>query len=93
MPRVATLATWLVLLAACAQPTPTAEVDNPNGKRKTSYNRREIQSPSTGVFTGRDGSWTIYRSDRTPPAQPSPADCEGEQNCEPVPDETGDAGE
>ncbi len=89
--RLAAIATWLALLAACAEPSPTAEADNPRAKRKPSYNRREIEEPSPGVFTGKDGAWTVYRSDRPPP-EPPPT-CEGDQACEPAPEEAGDGGE
>jgi hypothetical protein len=54
-------------LFACAGSTPEP-VEKP-----ASYNRRELP-PSQGLFTGPDGSWTLYRNDveRAAPA-PAPA--------------------
>ena len=77
-----------LLLAGCvapsAAPPPKA---GPDGK--VSYNRRELES-RPGVFTGRDGVWTIYRSDADapPPGPPPPPkrttlSCERGHECDP----------
>jgi hypothetical protein len=72
-----------LLLGGCAAPVPAPQ-DERGGK--ISYNRRELES-RPGVFTGRDGVWTIYRSDGAPPppppARPTTLSCERGQVCEP----------
>lgn len=50
----------LALLCGCVAPgarPPKAET-----KEKASYNRRDMP-PERGLFSGRDGAWTIYRND------------------------------
>lgn len=51
-------------LFGCAGSTPEP-VEKPE-----SYNRRELP-PSPGLFTGPDGTWTLYRNERAAPA-PAP---------------------
>jgi hypothetical protein len=52
-------------LAGCAGSTPEP-VEKP-----ASYNRRELP-PAPGLFTGPDGTWTLYRNDGAR-AAPAPA--------------------
>jgi hypothetical protein len=72
-----------LLLAGCAgrAPAPASE-----GEEKVSYNRRELES-RPGLLTGRDGTWTIYRSDGPPPPPPprppTTLSCERGQVCDP----------
>jgi hypothetical protein len=47
-------------LSGCAMHQPRAAPE------PASYNRRELP-PTDGLFTGPDGSWTIYRSHEDPP--------------------------
>jgi hypothetical protein len=65
--RALAIAAAALALAGCAQ---RPETSGDTGK-KTSYNRRELPE-SPGLFTGRDGSWTIYRSDGPPPPPEPP---------------------
>jgi len=75
----------LAALAGCAIPPPATE----RGE-KVSYNRRELP-PAQGVFTGKDGVWTIYRSDGPapppPPPRPTTLSCERGQVCDPPPED------
>jgi hypothetical protein len=75
----------LALLGGCAASTPTpAPVGEPAAK--PGYNRRELES-RPGLFTGKDGVWTIYRSDGPPPPPPPPRPttlaCERGHACDP----------
>jgi hypothetical protein len=77
----------LALLFGCASSTPAPKSERPE---KRSYNRRELES-RPGLFTGKDGVWTIYRSDGPPPPPPPPRpttlSCERGQVCDPPPEE------
>ena len=77
----ALLAAGAIALASCALPPPAAEPG-----AKPSYNRRELE-PRPGVVTGKDGVWTIYRSDAPPPPPPPPRpttlSCERGYACDP----------
>ena len=55
-------------LLGCAGRTPEPP------EKPASYNRRELPPDQPGLFTGADGSWTLYRNDgaRAAPA-PAPA--------------------
>lgn len=70
--------------AGGAQPKPAEKGE------KVSYNRRELP-PAQGLFTGKDGVWTIYRSDGPPPPPPPPKpttlSCERGQVCDPPPED------
>jgi hypothetical protein len=69
MRRLAVAAIAPILLWGCASPAPAPEA---GAADKTSYNRRELE-PRPGLFTGRDGVWTIYRNDQAPaPAEAPP---------------------
>lgn len=78
----ATLALALLALG-CARPDPAPRSEPPE---KTSYNRRELES-RPGVFTGKDGVWTIHRSDEPPlpppPKRPTTLSCERGHVCDP----------
>lgn len=78
----ATLAPALLALG-CARPDPAPRSEPPE---KTSYNRRELES-RPGVFTGKDGVWTIHRSDEPPlpppPKRPTTLSCERGHVCDP----------
>jgi hypothetical protein len=89
--RLLALAAAGLLLAGCAMPAP-APPPKAGPEGKASYNRRELES-RPGVFTGRDGVWTIYRSDadRPPPEPPAPPkrttlSCERGHVCDEPPD-------
>jgi len=92
--RALAAAAALALLGGCAAGAgPAAEPREEAGK--ISYNRRELES-RPGLFTGKDGVWTIYRSDGPPPPPPPPQpprkttlSCERGQQCDPAPE--GDA--
>jgi hypothetical protein len=78
-----------LLLGGCV--APSAHPPKAEREGKISYNRRELES-RPGVFTGRDGVWTIYRSDadRPAPAPPAPPkrttlSCERGHVCDPAP--------
>jgi hypothetical protein len=65
--RALAAAMALVLLGGCAADRGPATGDG--GAEKKSYNRRELES-RPGLLTGRDGVWTIQRSDGEPPPRP-----------------------
>lgn len=76
-----------LLLGGCV--APSAHPPKSEREGKISYNRRELES-RPGVFTGRDGVWTIYRSDADapPPGPPPPPkrttlSCERGHECDP----------
>lgn len=81
--RALAAATALALLAGCATRASAPEAD---AAEKPGYNRRELES-RPGLFTGKDGVWTIYRSDgpppSPPPAEPTTLACERGQVCDP----------
>jgi hypothetical protein len=87
MRALAAAATLALLLGGCAAAGP-----GPKDERgeKISYNRRELES-RPGLFTGKDGVWTIYRSDGPPPPPPPPRpttlSCERGQVCDPPAEE------
>jgi hypothetical protein len=56
---------------------------------EVSYNRRELP-PSQGLFSGKDGVWTVYRNDvaepageRPPPRRRTTLSCEEGHVCDP----------
>lgn len=79
----AAAAAALALLAGCAGPAPAAKHRDAG---KISYNRRELES-RPGLLSGKDGVWTIYRSDGPPPPPPPPRpttlSCERGHVCDP----------
>lgn len=66
-----------LMLFACAGSTPEP------AEKPASYNRRELP-PSQGLFTGPDGSWTLYRNDGER-AAPAPATAPEAAAPEPAP--------
>ena len=73
--RVAAAAVALAaLVAGCSHlPKQAYEKDTTPG-----YNRRELDGPRPGLFSGKDGAFTVYRSDaeraaEPPAAAPAPA--------------------
>lgn len=67
MRTLAAAAAALALLGACAARAPAPKEPG----EKMSYNRRELES-RPGLLSGKDGVWTIYRSDGPPPPAPPP---------------------
>jgi hypothetical protein len=63
-----------ILLGGCV--APKAHPPKAEGAEKRSYNRRELP-PEQGLFSGPDGTFTVYRNDAErrrsqPPAPPAP---------------------
>jgi hypothetical protein len=70
-----------LLLGACMSRPPRHDRSG-----EVSYNRRELP-PEEGLFTGPDGTWTVYdnapdREDPAPPRRTTPS-CDEGQVCEP----------
>ena len=90
MRSTAILAALGLLVGGCIAPSRPASRSDEDAK--AGYNRRELPS-RPGVFTGRDGTWTIYRSDAPPPPppprRPTTLSCEKGHVCDPPDD--GDA--
>ena len=68
--RVAAAAVALVALAAgCSHlPKQAYEKDTSPG-----YNRRELEGPRPGLFSGKDGAFTVYRNEAERAVDPPPA--------------------
>ncbi len=85
--RAIALALLSVLLLAAACTSRPARHDRSG---EISYNRRELPPASPGVFTGPDGTWTVYCNDAAaahddcPPArEQAKKPCEEGQTCDP----------
>jgi hypothetical protein len=83
-----------LLLGGCAAGAPATPEKAAKNAPVGGYNRRELPT-AQGLFTGKDGVWTIYRNDaeraaEAPPAPPAPREtllCQRGQQCDPPPDE------
>jgi hypothetical protein len=78
----------VALLGGCAR---APEAPGVRGE-KPGYNRRELDDPRPGLFTGSDGVWAVRRSGDAPPPDPPPQSrtqtillCAPGAECEPTP--------
>jgi hypothetical protein len=61
----------LALVIAIALPLSGCAMHKPrSAPEPTSYNRRDLP-PADGLFTGPDGTWTVYRNHKDTPAKSS----------------------
>lgn len=91
--RALTAVLAAALLGGCI--APRAHPPRSESAEKVSYNRRELP-PEPGLFSGPDGSFTIYRNEAEkrrsradqpppPPKQPTTLSCEPGYVCDPPP--------